>query len=700
MKKQVPENIASDLEATLKLWQKLRAAAFEPDSKRVYPNDKMLCHVVGFVNGKDVGMEGVEQRMEQYLAGHDGFRYIEHDRTGTEIVPYRGVEKAPRNGSTVRLTIDMELQDIVETELDAAINQFHPKSATIILMQPKTGEILAMANRPNYDPNVQLGVPPDHRINRAVAELVEPGSTFKIVTTTAALSEKIVNPNTMINCENGYFAAVKLHDHHPYPDLTVHDILVKSSNIGVAKLAIQLGDQRFYEYVRRFGFGDLTNIELPGEIRGAVHPPHLWSKISITRMPMGQEVGATPLQVVAAMAAIANGGHLMMPQIIHDITDDQGVKIAQYAPQEVRTVATKQATEAVRDALIEVVSPRGTAALAHVAGFKVAGKTGTAQKLDPDGHYSHTHYVVSFVGFMPADDPAFVGLVLIDDAQVTHDKNYGGMVSAPVFSRIAEKAARYLGLTPAPEVPAGSIVAGQALPRHPRLPRPMKLAALVSQIPTVKVSGSLERDITSMTYDSRQAKAGALFFALKGEKVDGSVFVEKAVAAGAEAVVSENPDLKTAATHIVVKDARDAMADLAAAFYQHAGNALKVAGVTGTNGKTTTAFLIKHICEAALMRCGLLGTVRYEVGDKIIPASRTTPESLDVHDLLWQMRSAGCKAVAMEVSSHALMQARVRGVEFDAAVFTNLTQDHLDYHKTMEAYFEAKARMFRGLATQ
>jgi len=399
--------------------------------------------------------------MEQYLAGQDGFRYIEHDRTGKEIVPYRGVEKAARNGSTVRLTIDMGLQDIVETELDTAIKQFHPVSATIILMQPKTGEILALANRPNYDPNEQDGVPPDHRRNRAITDMVEPGSTFKIVTTAAALSEKIVNPHTMINCENGYFAAVKLHDHHPYPDLTVHDILVKSSNIGVAKLAIQLGDQKFYEYVRRFGFGERTGVEMPGEFRGSVQPPHLWSRISITRMPMGQEVGATPLQVVTAMCAIANGGHLMMPQIIHDIVDDQGNKIAQYPPQEVRSVATRQATDAVRDALIEVVSPRGTAALAHVAGFKVAGKTGTAQKLDPDGHYSHSRYIVSFVGFMPADDPAFVGLVLIDEAQVEHTKNYGGLVAAPVFSRIGEKAARYLGLKPAPEDPLGSVVAGQ-----------------------------------------------------------------------------------------------------------------------------------------------------------------------------------------------------------------------------------------------
>ena len=228
----------------------------------------------------------------------------------------------------------------------------------------------------------------------------------------------------------------------------------------------------------------------------------------------------------------------------------------------------------------------------------------------------------------------------------------------------------------------------------------MKLSALLSQVATIKTEGSLDREITAITYDSRRVKPGTLFVALKGEKVDGAAFVEKAVAAGAEAVVSEEAEIKTRATNITVADARNALADLGAAFFQHPARALKIAGVTGTNGKTTTAFLIKHICEAALLRCGLIGTVRYEVGDRILPASRTTPESLDLHDLLWQMRSAGCKAAVMEVSSHALMQARVRGVEFDAAVFTNLTQDHLDYHKTMEAYFEAKTRLFKGLAQQ
>jgi UDP-N-acetylmuramoyl-L-alanyl-D-glutamate--2,6-diaminopimelate ligase len=228
----------------------------------------------------------------------------------------------------------------------------------------------------------------------------------------------------------------------------------------------------------------------------------------------------------------------------------------------------------------------------------------------------------------------------------------------------------------------------------------MKLEALLSHVATIKVDGPLDREITAIAYDSRRVQPGTLFVALPGEKVDGAQFVEQAIAAGAEAVVSQVAEFRTRATNVIVPDARLALADLAAAFYQNPARALKIAGVTGTNGKTTTAFLLKHICEATMHRCGLIGTVRYEVGDRILPAARTTPESLEVHDLLWQMRSAGCKAVAMEVSSHALMQARVRGVEFDAAIFTNLTQDHLDYHKTMDAYFEAKARLFSGLSAQ
>jgi cell division protein FtsI (penicillin-binding protein 3)/stage V sporulation protein D (sporulation-specific penicillin-binding protein) len=442
---------------------KWRGIFFEQTANRVYPNDEMLCHVVGYVDHNSVGVQGVEKTMERFLHGTEGYRYIERDRMGKEIVPYRGDESEAHDGCNVRLTIDMGLQNIVETEIDAAVKEYRPISATIILMNPKTGDILALANRPNYNPNIQLGVPADHRRNRAITDMVEPGSTFKIVTTSAALSEKIVHPDTSVFCENGYFAAYKLHDHHPYADLTVHDILVKSSNIGVAKLAIQLGEQKFYEYVRNFGFGERTGVNLPGEIGGVVYPPHRWSKISISRMPMGQEVAATPLQVATAMCAIANGGLLMMPQIVHDVVDSHGKLVTEYCPQEIRRVATKQATDAVRAALIEVVSPRGTAALAQVPGFKAAGKTGTAQKADAEHHYDHEKYVVSFVGFMPADDPAFVALVLLDEAHAEHGKNYGGQVAGPVFSRIGEKAARYLGLTPTePLLPLNNVAASQS----------------------------------------------------------------------------------------------------------------------------------------------------------------------------------------------------------------------------------------------
>src|SRR5215210_2410259 len=228
----------------------------------------------------------------------------------------------------------------------------------------------------------------------------------------------------------------------------------------------------------------------------------------------------------------------------------------------------------------------------------------------------------------------------------------------------------------------------------------MLLKTLISQLQNARVAGAADREINGIAYDSRKAKAGTLFVALRGEKADGHDFITSAVNQGAAAIVAEqtvpNPDI----TAIVVPDSRAALADLAAVFFQQPAQHLKMTGVTGTNGKTTFTFLLKHICERAMMRSGLLGTVRYEIGERHLPATRTTPESLDVHEMLFQIRSAGCKAAVMEVSSHALAQDRVRGIEWDAAVFTNLTQDHLDYHGTMENYFESKSRLFTGLGAQ
>jgi cell division protein FtsI (penicillin-binding protein 3)/stage V sporulation protein D (sporulation-specific penicillin-binding protein) len=393
--------------------------------------------------------------MEDYLHGQDGYRYLERNRAGKEIVLYRGQEREARNGYQVHLTVDLNLQNIVENEIDAAMREYRPKKAVIILMRPQTGEILAMASRPNFDLNLRSEAKPEEMKNRAIIDMMEPGSTFKIVSAAAALNERKVKPDSTVFCENGLwkFGGSALHDHRHFADLTVQDILVKSSNIGAAKLALSVGDQKFYEYIRRFGFGERTGIELPGEISGLIRPPQAWSKISITRIPMGHEVGVTPLQMTAAMAAIANGGKLMTPRIVKSITTADGKIISSFTPIELRQVISPQTARQIGTALRGVVSDRGTAAAAAVPGFTIAGKTGTAQRVDPKGGYEQGHYVVSFSGYLPADHPEFVGLVVLDDAQTSKPElNYGGLVAGPIFSRIAEKAARYLDLQPQEEI--------------------------------------------------------------------------------------------------------------------------------------------------------------------------------------------------------------------------------------------------------
>jgi cell division protein FtsI/penicillin-binding protein 2 len=440
----------------------LRGLYFHQNTTRTYPNGPLLSHVLGFLGRKDpndefvVGVEGIERSMEDYLKGIDGFRHIERDRTGREIVIYRGQEQAPRHGMDVQLTIDMNLQAILETELDNAFRELKPDNATGIIVDPNTGEILAMTSRPSFNLNQIDSARPQEMKNRAIFDMVEPGSTFKIVVASAALTERVVSQKSIIYCENGAFSygGRILRDHHGYGQMSVHDILMKSSNIGSAKMALMLGDEKFYEYVRRFGFGERTGIALPGEIPGLVHPPARWDRLTITRMPMGQAVAVTPLQLAMGMSVIANGGKLMRPQIIKSIRDHNGQEIVSVKPEVIREVIPGTTAKFVSGALTEVVSERGTAALARVSGFSVAGKTGTAQKVDPKGGYAAGEYIVSFVGYIPAEQPRFVCLIIVDDAKLTSGLNYGGLVAAPIFSRVAEKAARYLDLVPAPAATA------------------------------------------------------------------------------------------------------------------------------------------------------------------------------------------------------------------------------------------------------
>jgi cell division protein FtsI (penicillin-binding protein 3)/stage V sporulation protein D (sporulation-specific penicillin-binding protein) len=453
IQRQVPDARAKALREKLRT-QDLRGIDFEHDTARVYPNGSMLCHVLGFTDFDHHGIQGVEASMEQYLHGQDGFRFTERNRAGQEIVLYRGQERAARNGYDVHLTVDLNLQNIVENEIDAAVREYRPNKAIIILMRPETGEILAIANRPSFDLNLRAQAEPEEMKNRAIVDMMEPGSTFKIVAAAAALNESRFRPDSYIFCENGLwnYGGTPLHDHRAYGDLTLKDILIKSSNIGAAKLALSIGDEKFYEYIRRFGFGERTGIELPGEIPGLVRAPRSWSKISITRIPMGHEIGVTPLQMTVAMAAIANGGKLVMPRIVKSIVSDDGKAISSLSPVVVRQVISPQTAREIGDALRGVVSDRGTAAAAAVPGFIIAGKTGTAQKLGAHG-YEKGREVVSFCGYLPAENPQFVGLVVLDDPHTaTPEMNYGGQVAGPIFARIAEKAARYLDLQPHEEI--------------------------------------------------------------------------------------------------------------------------------------------------------------------------------------------------------------------------------------------------------
>jgi cell division protein FtsI/penicillin-binding protein 2 len=378
IKREVPEPVGRALREKLRA-KNLRGIYFEHDSRRIYPNGSMLCHVIGFTDFEHHGVQGVEASMEEYLHGQDGYRFIEHNRAGQEIVPYRGQERAPRNGHQVHLTIDLSLQNIVENEIDAAMEEYSPQKATIILMRPQTGEILAMANRPNFDLNLRSEAKPEEMKNRAIIDMMEPGSTFKIVAAAAALNERKLRPDSTVFCENGLwnFGGTALHDHRAFSYLSVRDILIRSSNIGAAKLALSVGEQKFYEYVRRFGFGERTGIELPGEINGLIRPPQSWSKISITRIPMGHEIGVTPLQMAVAMATIANGGKLMTPRIVKSITTSDGKTVSSFSPAMLRQVISPETARQIGDALRGVVSDRGTAAAAAVPGFTISGKTGT-----------------------------------------------------------------------------------------------------------------------------------------------------------------------------------------------------------------------------------------------------------------------------------------------------------------------------------
>jgi cell division protein FtsI/penicillin-binding protein 2 len=430
----------------------------EDDQLRVYPSGRLAGHVLGFVQEVDrefnesavtelKGVDGIERWFHAQLAGMRGWRITETDGRKREIVVKREQDVEARPGLNVVLTIDMVVQNILETELTEAMEKYTPKSVMGMVVRPRTGEILAMGVLPNYDPNEPGKSPIDHRRNRIIADQVEPGSTFKIVTISAALNEGVVKLTDTIDCEGGtwHFMGRPLRDHGHYDVLTVEQVITKSSNIGTAKIGLMLGERQLYDYVRAYGFGSRTGLTLDGELFGTVHAVKDWDKLTISRIPIGQSIAVTHLQMMMAMSAIANRGRLMQPLLVSRLETPMGETFAQYHPRVVRRVVSEQAAKQTVSALKTVVMTDGTAVKAQLEHYTVAGKTGTAQKPGKGG-FTDEH-VASFIGFFPADDPEVCISVMLDEPDGSKGY-YGGQIAAPIFKQVAEQVANYLKIRP------------------------------------------------------------------------------------------------------------------------------------------------------------------------------------------------------------------------------------------------------------
>jgi cell division protein FtsI/penicillin-binding protein 2 len=435
-----------------------KAIYAEDEQIRAYPNGSLAAHVLGYtaVVEKEVdehpvreivGKEGIEQTFNTRLAGVRGWRRTELDRKQHEVLSLREEDVDAEDGANVVLTIDSVIQHIVETTLAQAMEKHSPLSVSGIVIRPRTGEVLAMATLPNYDPGNVTPLSARHLQNPVITTMAEPGSTFKIVAVSGALNEGIVRLTDVFDCEHGHwwYAGHSLRDHEAYDNLSVQQVITKSSNIGAAKIGLKLGEDHLYDYVRNYGFGQKTGIPLPLEIGGWVHPLNKWTKVSLAQIPMGQGITVTRLQMAMAMAAIANKGVLMRPMLVDRLEDPDHKVLAQYTPQRVRRVVSEAACREMVQALKTVVTPEGTAAKAALEHYTVAGKTGTAQKAAENRLGYGNKFFSSFIGFFPADNPELCISVTLDEPKEGH---YGGAVAGPFFKEIAEAAANYLNIRP------------------------------------------------------------------------------------------------------------------------------------------------------------------------------------------------------------------------------------------------------------
>jgi cell division protein FtsI (penicillin-binding protein 3) len=420
----------------------LKGIYFQKENQRIYPKRDLASHVLGFVDLDEKGLGGIEYELDGQIRGKSEKIIVMADARQRW---FDGGEAQRERGANVVLTLDEKIQYIAERELAAAIAKTRAMAGTVMVMNPNTGEILALANWPKFNPNAANEAPAEARMNRAVSALYEPGSTFKLITLAAAFDQGITRPEEVFDCENGavYVAGHRIRDHKPFGLLNVADILAQSSDVGAIKVALRLGAPKFYDYIRAFGFGQPTGVDMPGESKGLLRRLDNWSAVSIGSISMGQEVGVTPIQLISAVSAIANGGMLYKPHVIAELRRGDQVMLAErpLAPSEPRRVIRPETAATLRR-LMEGVVLNGTGKLAHLDGWTAAGKTGSAQKIDPaTGRYSPTQLIASFTGFAPINNPAVAILVSLDSPVGEHE---GGQVAAPVFKRIAEQVLPHL----------------------------------------------------------------------------------------------------------------------------------------------------------------------------------------------------------------------------------------------------------------
>lgn len=428
--------------------------------RRSYPRATLGANVIGYVGLDGNGLAGIEHSFDTHVSGTPGKVTLLRDaRRGVYLVGGDGANR-PRDGHHVVLTVDAVVQFIAERALEKAITKYRAEGGSVIVMNPADGAVLAMASYPTFDPNrFRDGGPVSWR-NRNVQDLYEPGSTFKVITAAAGLEERIVTPSQVIDCGNGAITigniTISEHDSHQYGLLSFEDVIVNSSNVGTVRVGLALGQDRFYQWIRKFGFGERVGIPLPGEASGLLRRTDKWTPVSPASISIGQEIGVTPLQIVRAVGAVATGGMLVEPRIVQRVVDDEGKTIYEPPHAAPRRVMSEK-TAAVLNEILKNVVTRGTGEKAALAEHVVAGKTGTAQKAGRGG-YLAGHYVGSFAGYVPADQPKLVILVVVDEPRPEH---YGGTVAAPVFREVAEGTLRYLGV--APSIPSRTIAVDRPL---------------------------------------------------------------------------------------------------------------------------------------------------------------------------------------------------------------------------------------------